>query len=70
MIELETIATAGGFFLVAAVIITLVSIKQLIVICPPNRIAIISGRKRVLSNGRVCGLPHTQRRTYNAHTAD
>ena len=33
----------------------LMIIRTLIVICPPNRVAVISGRKRALSDGRMVG---------------
>ena len=41
---------------VALVILILIGIvKSLVVICPPNRVAVISGRKRQLSDGRHVG---------------
>jgi flotillin len=41
---------------VALVILILIGIvKSLVVICPPNRVAVISGRKRELSDGRQVG---------------
>ncbi len=41
---------------VALVILILIGIvKSLVVICPPNRVAVISGRKRALSDGRKVG---------------
>ncbi len=41
---------------VALVILILIGIvKSLVVICPPNRVAVISGRKRELSDGREVG---------------
>jgi flotillin len=41
---------------VALVILILIGIvKSLVVICPPNRVAVISGRKRTLSDGRKVG---------------
>ena len=41
---------------VALVILILIGIvKSLVVICPPNRVAVISGRKRELSDGRHVG---------------
>ena len=41
---------------VALVILILIGIvKSLVVICPPNRVAVISGRKRALSDGRQVG---------------
>jgi flotillin len=44
----------GG--VLAVVILTiLATIKSLIIICPPNRVAVISGRSRQLSDGRTVG---------------
>ena len=41
---------------VAVVILTIIAtIKSLIIICPPNRVAVISGRSRQLSDGRTVG---------------
>jgi flotillin len=41
---------------VALVVLILIGIiKSLVVICPPNRVAVISGRKRALSDGRQVG---------------
>ncbi len=37
------------------VIFVILIIKSLIIICPPNRVAVISGRSRVLSDGRHVG---------------
>ena len=48
-------ALLGGIALAVAVIFVVMIIKSLIVICPPNRVAVISGRKRVLSDGRRVG---------------
>ncbi|MGI8985133.1 MAG: flotillin family protein [Acidimicrobiales bacterium] len=40
----------------AGVILTIIAtIKSLIIICPPNRVAVISGRSRQLSDGRTVG---------------
>jgi flotillin len=50
-----------GFIIGAALVIVVVAllilaiVSSLIIICPPNRVAIISGRKRVLSDGRTVG---------------
>ena len=47
-------AVAGvGLALVALILIFI--FKSLIIICPPNRVAVISGRKRQLSDGREVG---------------
>ncbi|MDQ4088993.1 MAG: flotillin family protein, partial [Actinomycetota bacterium] len=45
------------FGAVVAVIILaiLATIRSLIIICPPNRVAVISGRSRQLSDGRTVG---------------
>ena len=48
-------AVLVGFVLAVAVILVMLIIKSLIVICPPNRVAVISGRKRTLSDGRNVG---------------
>lgn len=41
---------------VAVVILAIIAtIKSLIIICPPNRVAVISGRSRQLSDGRTVG---------------
>ena len=43
--------------ILAIVILALIStIKSLIIICPPNRVAVISGRSRQLSDGRTLDL--------------
>ena len=55
MENLQTIAIVGGLGLVLAVIILVLIVQALIIICPPNRVAVISGRTRVLSDGRVVG---------------
>ncbi len=44
-----------GIALALAVLFVILIVKSLIVICPPNRVAVISGRKRVLSDGRTVG---------------
>ena len=48
-------AVVIGFGVALAMILIILVIKSLIVICPPNRVAVISGRKRALSDGRVVG---------------
>ena len=48
-------ALVSGLALAAAVFVVLMIIRTLIVICPPNRVAVISGRKRALSDGRMVG---------------
>jgi flotillin len=41
---------------VAVVVLAIIAtIKSLIIICPPNRVAVISGRSRQLSDGRTVG---------------
>ncbi len=42
-------------FLVVIVIVALMAIKSLVVICPPNRVAVISGRNRGITDGRTVG---------------
>ena len=52
--DLETVAMLGISISVLAVIIIL-SIKNLSVVCPPDRVAVITGRKRLLPDGRIVG---------------
>ncbi len=42
-------------FIVVAVLAAMYAVKSLIIICPPNRVAVVSGRTRVLSDGRKVG---------------
>ncbi len=51
---MELLAIVAAF-LVGIVMIALVAIKNLVVICPPNRVAVISGRSRPLPDGRTVG---------------
>jgi flotillin len=44
-----------GGIVAAAALVILVTVNSLIVICPPNRVAVISGRSRELSDGRTVG---------------
>ena len=44
-----------GGVLAVVVLTILATIKSLIIICPPNRVAVISGRSRQLSDGRTVG---------------
>ena len=48
-------AVVSGIALALAVFFVILIVKSLIVICPPNRVAVISGRKRILSDGRRVG---------------
>ena len=48
-------ALLSGIALALAVIFIILIVRTLIVICPPNRVAVISGRKRALSDGRMVG---------------
>ena len=48
-------AVVAGILLALAVFFVILIVRSLIVICPPNRVAVISGRKRVLSDGRRVG---------------
>ena len=48
-------AIVAGIALALAVFFVILIVKSLIVICPPNRVAVISGRKRTLSDGRTVG---------------
>ncbi len=42
-------------FVVVIAFVVLAAVKSLVVICPPNRVAVISGRDRVLPDGRTVG---------------
>jgi flotillin len=44
-----------GAVLAVVVLVILATIRSLIIICPPNRVAVISGRSRQLSDGRTVG---------------
>ena len=44
-----------GGAIALVVIVVLMMVKSLIIICPPNRVAVISGRTRQLSDGRTVG---------------
>src|SRR5688572_28356520 len=44
-----------GVILAVVVLVILATVKSLIIICPPNRVAVISGRSRDLSDGRRVG---------------
>ena len=48
-------AIVAGIAVALAVFFVILIVKSLIVICPPNRVAVISGRKRTLSDGRTVG---------------
>jgi flotillin len=48
-------AIVAGIAVALAVLFVILIVKSLIVICPPNRVAVISGRKRALSDGRTVG---------------
>lgn len=45
-----------GLALAAMLILTVLVVKSLIIICPPNRVAIISGRTKQTSDGRTVGF--------------
>jgi len=49
------IALVAGLLVALAVIFTILVVKSLVIICPPNRVAVISGRQRTLSDGRMVG---------------
>lgn len=42
-------------FAVVALFTAALAVKSLIIICPPNRVAVVSGRSRLLSDGRKVG---------------
>ncbi len=48
-------ALIAGLLIALAVITAIFVIKSLIIICPPNRVAVISGKTRQLSDGRTVG---------------
>ena len=45
----------AAVLIVLALLFTIAIISSLIVICPPNRIAVITGKNRTLSDGRTVG---------------
>ena len=45
----------GGLALGVVVILLIMILSSLIIICPPNRVAVISGRSRTMSDGRTVG---------------
>jgi flotillin len=51
---MEILATVAGLIVLAIVVVTL-AVKAFIVICPPNQIAVITGRARELSDGTAIG---------------
>ena len=44
-----------GFVLAIVVLVVIATVRSLIIICPPNRVAVISGRSRELTDGRRVG---------------
>ncbi len=44
-----------GIILAFVVLLIITTVRSLIIICPPNRVAVISGRTRQLSDGRTVG---------------
>ncbi len=51
---MEILATVAGLIVLAVIVVT-VAVKSFIVICPPNQIAVITGRARELSDGTAIG---------------
>ncbi len=51
---MEILVTVAGLIVLAVIGVTL-AIKSFIVICPPNQIAVITGRTRELSDGSTIG---------------
>ena len=45
----------GGLAVGVALILLIMILTSLIIICPPNRVAVISGRSRTMSDGRTVG---------------
>lgn len=50
-----TTILSAATLVVMAMLITIMIVKSLIVICPPNKIAVITGKSRTLSDGRTVG---------------
>jgi len=50
-----TLFLVGGLAIGVAVIFLIMILSSLIIICPPNRVAVISGRSRTMSDGRTVG---------------
>ena len=50
-----TLLLIGGLAIGVVVIFLIMILSSLIVICPPNRVAVISGRSRQMSDGRTVG---------------
>jgi len=48
-------AVIFGFLFALALILVVLVVKSLIIICPPNRVAIISGRTKQTADGRTVG---------------
>lgn len=46
---------ALAVIIVIAVIVVAIAVKSFIVICPPNQIAVITGRTREMADGKVLG---------------
>ncbi|MDW3217320.1 MAG: SPFH domain-containing protein [Acidimicrobiales bacterium] len=46
---------AAAVIIVIGVLLAIAIVSSLIVICPPNRVAVITGKKRTLSDGRTVG---------------
>ena len=44
-----------GGVLALVILVIIATVRNLIIICPPNRVAVISGRSRQLSDGRTVG---------------
>ena len=50
-----TTILSAAILVVMAMLFTIMIVKSLIVICPPNQIAVITGKNRTLSDGRTVG---------------
>ena len=50
-----TTILSAATLVVMAMLFTIMIVKSLIVICPPNKIAVITGKSRTLSDGRTVG---------------
>ena len=64
-----TLLLIGGLALGVVVILLIMILSSLIIICPPNRVAVISGRSRTMSDGRTVGYRIPQGWSHRSHSA-
>ena len=62
-----TFVLATLVLLAAIVVVVVLTVRALIVICPPNKVAVVSGRSRGLSDGRSVGYRVHQGWTHAAY---